>query len=932
MNAQGSQAWMRGLVLVCCVLGATLMVVDAESVTTKDNDGPLTTSMSQIIPEDRDESLSSVVAVTEQLHTQKLEREMAYPHHGLVRMMPVEDARPNRAESLTQVESQAEPHKQKKKSKHMVRKVFKVPKEASEPQIGGGINRRRRVQPSSVPEGAKESSTARKSGGIERVLRRARYANEHSTIVRRTRQAKQKCAEAHCQKKDPAKALGDYKHRYVKKAKQNLRSNGKDEASVHHQTKDLFHEIEKRESQRKEKNKKDKAIAERYHLERRRIFSELLLSGISAKTLRKSNQLQRALKEAISKVVGAQEDDIVIDDVDFSPLSVNSKKEEEQKKKGEKKKDSKKNKGLEDKKAGTGKNKTGTNSADSKASKKVSTSTAVKKANAEAKDAANKEKAAAKKEEDTKAAEDKARKVKVAAHNKAVAVHAAIKKAEKTDKTSKAGNVAQKDDFDPTKPKPPWKKQEAKQFSKVLVEEATGTAQAATDAQKRGAPSTLDLEQIVPEADFEERSALPSDESLLGFHINTDAANADTVAKAVLAVLQDPKATGLEAAFQEAALKQSNDSKDSSIKKEAAGVHMTEAGSPEIEYVVPASVAAYADAHPLVSPTPAPTHHPTPTPTAAPTATQTHSPTATPTKPPSAPAASPPAPTPSPTTPPTASPTAHPTKAHVKHVASKAKAKAAPAVHHLPLHMSNTTSSSHSSDDSSIIWIIVLLVLAAICVVLLVWRFCTSPTDGVESDTSSAKQELLMREAAELKTQAAQNSEAFQLMQMTRVPVVRVKGLREQMAKNVSALRSLEDRCRLVGNNDTRTLAEELQALQKELNLLLDSEDIGPKEPINEEAALQEALDGMHHGALKQAVTDAGEKVGSGQITEPPSLEQARKILGDMDRAANHTYFGCKGTRGIEDGCRGRKALDKDADYHRKNNSNLLKDTSASQV
>lgn len=186
--------------------------------------------------------------------------------------------------------------------------------------------------------------------------------------------------------------------------------------------------------------------------------------------------------------------------------------------------------------------------------------------------------------------------------------------------------------------------------------------------------------------------------------------------------------------------------------------------------------------------------------------------------------------------------------------------------------------------------------------------------------------DLLREELTQIQQAAAYQAEKFQMGQLRRTPAVAAQPLRQEMNGTIQHARVLHDRLRNEGEGQLETEAGELAMMAQELQKLLDQPDAGPQPPDEAERDLNSAMQSGDHAILKQAVQASQQAVTNGRITEPASLRNAAKVLTDMDRAAAHQYSGPKGTRAVEDFFRGRKSLDTDADYHRKN-SNLVRAT-----
>jgi hypothetical protein len=220
-------------------------------------------------------------------------------------------------------------------------------------------------------------------------------------------------------------------------------------------------------------------------------------------------------------------------------------------------------------------------------------------------------------------------------------------------------------------------------------------------------------------------------------------------------------------------------------------------------------------------------------------------------------------------------------------------------------------------------WLLLLLLLLLLtCLAVLAYNFYQQLSDEertADEAAKTAKRQELQRRIEELRNVVGKNTEAFQLMQMTRVPRSRVQPLREMMAQNVADTQKLQAEVQRANDPALKQDGQELQYLEKELQALLDMPDSGPSADDAVELELQQALDTKNHAVLEEAVANAEAKVAAGAIVVPASLHSARKVLQDMERASKHSYSCVKGTRSLEDFLRGRAPLDADANYHRKN-------------
>lgn len=747
--------------------------------------------------------------------------------------------------------------------------------------------------------GAHESHTAKKQGGMDRVLRRARYAAVNAAVLRRERQALNHCKiDCTHSLNETTKVYHGYNDERMKLLSKKLESKGSDEAEIKHALEADQATITDRVKARDEKNAQDKKIAEALGLERRHIRQEIVLNGISNELFKDSDMLQLAFKSSMSQALGVHEADVVITTVGYESLDA-------------------------------------ANASTSNTQYTVSVALLQGAAIATAMDTAWKgmhttdavlpeQSASQESEPDAVVPESEPDLVVLEAVQEQVA-------ALDDSISSLDADINQANEDQPPQ---------------------TGVPQQAALAQASMVTSTV----------VDTTSTPTANSTLVDFYVNTDAANSQATLQDVQAVLDDPASTGLNTAFNEAVAAAAQDANSTTTSAtlllglgDTPTATMTLASAPTVEYIVADGV--------TLAPTPAPTDtsHPTAAPTRAPTtATPTAAPTATPTKgnwqyllataPPTAaptptPSAAPtalPAPTAGPTGPPTEQsiaaapsgastpepitpgPTAPPTQEQTA-IAARLKAVAAvknddsAAMKATPGGKKGTDDKEkQASDKSLLIWIFVIIFLLLLCLLYILCVNCV-PSEEAHWSKGDAKRENLTREVAALLEASQQDMEAFYAMQTTLVPQERVKPVRQKMEQSKRTARLLEDESRYMDEQAMFDQADQLAFLQKELEQALSQSDRGPANSPQMDASLQDAVASRSHRLLEDAVNTANREIQAGRIVEPASLAQARKVLQDMGRAASHKYTGPKGTRQIEDFFRGRPALDADANYHRKN-------------
>jgi len=564
---------------------------------------------------------------------------------------------------------------------------------------------------SSAPAGAHESHTFKTPGGMDKYIRRARYSSINARVKRKAREARQACENSgNCTAglNNTMQTFTTYTDKVYNSLHSQMEASGQlDSSGIYHALQEWTDGRRKAVSDREAKREKDKAIAERLGLERRRIYQQVVMDGVSDDTFRSSDSLQLAFKKAVSSTTGSIESDIVIEDIGFRLLVANA-----------------------------------------------------------------------------------------------------------------------------------TTLQMLQGLTGAVVETAAVLAQSPDEVVAEGQQQLDGLVEVTLQADAS---------SMVGFHVNTDVTNSLDMQTNMEAVLTDPQATGLTAAFTSAAADEG----------QTVSVNMTLASTPTIEFVVTPEEEASANSTAYTPPA----------------ATSTGS----------------------------------------------------------PQHDHHTGITYLLYGLLAVLAVLLLCGLAIFLLPLLLSLCASSSEEGEEGkvagEGSPGLLQSLQGEVAELRHEAANNSDSFQMMQATRVPAVQVQPVRSQIKGNIAAAQRLKERCLArEGDQELEREAEGLSYLQKQLQALLDGPDLGPAESPETDAELTGAMASSSHARLAAAVEHATSQVVSGRITEPPSLSQARKVLGDMDRAANHSYFGCKGTRSVEDRLRGRQGLDADANYHRKN-TDLIKES-----
>jgi len=167
-----------------------------------------------------------------------------------------------------------------------------------------------------LPAGAQESPTAQKQGGIDKILRRQRYASIHAKVLRRERQAKTACANRNCTGLNRThQSYSEFEDMYLGEMWKVLELQGYDAAAIHNQVVDWKEQRQNAEKARAQKNDKDKVVAEHLGLERRHVYTRTTLHNISDQALRNSDELQIAFKQALAAITGVHEGDVVISDL-----------------------------------------------------------------------------------------------------------------------------------------------------------------------------------------------------------------------------------------------------------------------------------------------------------------------------------------------------------------------------------------------------------------------------------------------------------------------------------------------------------------------------------------------------------------------------------------------------------------------------------------
>lgn len=202
---------------------------------------------------------------------------------------------------------------------------------------------------------------------------------------------------------------------------------------------------------------------------------------------------------------------------------------------------------------------------------------------------------------------------------------------------------------------------------------------------------------------------------------------------------------------------------------------------------------------------------------------------------------------------------------------------------------------------------------------IVIWRQNQLDEQEIMENAVKQSKDQLLANAVQIKDQARAIKEAYHKTQERRVSVA--GALSGQLLQVANAAKALHPK---LAAADLEDEAQEMTKLAQELQKMVDASSKNATATQAMEQRLQEAINSANRSTLQAAVNEADKKISTGEISQPPSLETARKTLGAMERAVNHSGWACCAPmRPCEDGARGRESLDEEATHHYQH-SNLI--------
>jgi len=223
-----------------------------------------------------------------------------------------------------------------------------------------------------------------------------------------------------------------------------------------------------------------------------------------------------------------------------------------------------------------------------------------------------------------------------------------------------------------------------------------------------------------------------------------------------------------------------------------------------------------------------------------------------------------------------------------KHVKQAPKTKA-PAPH----------SNQSSSDDTWWIALLVIFIIIVLGVVVFFVFYKRYREQKQLEEEAKERRDALRRRGMSLNDEATQLCNRMQEMLMNRAPVTLVAPVREELRMQANEAQALISQYH---HEQMSNEAGELQQLVDHLNALSEAPDTGPAAPDDTERMLVEAMQANIEDLLRNAVAASDAKMQAGQITEPPSLQNAKRQLALLSnqraererQSAAGCFGGCK--------------------------------------
>jgi len=223
-----------------------------------------------------------------------------------------------------------------------------------------------------------------------------------------------------------------------------------------------------------------------------------------------------------------------------------------------------------------------------------------------------------------------------------------------------------------------------------------------------------------------------------------------------------------------------------------------------------------------------------------------------------------------------------PEPAKAKHSAKPAKAKhnAKPAK---AKHSAKATPPPQVGSSSDTMWWIlpVVIVSVILCLLLLCYFYRSREDSKREYELATERSEALRLRCAELSEEGENLILRMEVMLANHQAVYIVTPVREELKMKANEARKHLSLCL---EESMVVEAGEMQKLVDRLQALADSQETGPARPDEAERLLTKAMEANVEELLYQCVLETEAKMQSGVITEPRSLQAAKRQLEKLSR------------------------------------------------
>lgn len=180
------------------------------------------------------------------------------------------------------------------------------------------------------------------------------------------------------------------------------------------------------------------------------------------------------------------------------------------------------------------------------------------------------------------------------------------------------------------------------------------------------------------------------------------------------------------------------------------------------------------------------------------------------------------------------------------------------------------------SDDTWWIALLVIFIIIVLGVVVFCVFYKRYQEQKVLEEAAKERRDALRRRGMALNDEATQLCNRMQEMLMNRAPATLVAPVRGELRMQANEAQALISQYH---HEQMSNEAGELQQLVDHLNALSEAPDTGPAAPDDVERMLVEAMQANIEDLLRNAIAGADAKMQAGQITEPPSLQNAKRQL-----------------------------------------------------